>query len=79
MNDDSHDETFRAWVLSRQRLRAPQDLAGRLQPKLVAATQGQSGIGWRRVLIFARAAVFILAVVGGLFRYAVLLLFLIGS
>ena len=79
MNDDSHDKTLRAWVQSRQRLRPPQDLADRLQPRLVAATQGQSGIVWRRAMIFARAAVFILAVAGGLFRYAVLLVFLIGS
>ena len=79
MNDDSHDETLRAWVQSQQRLRAPDDFADRLMPGLASATPGPSGAGWRRVLMFARAAVFILAVAGGLSRYAVLLVCLFGS
>ena len=79
MNDDPHNETLRAWVQSQQCLRAPEDLADRLLPKLAAAISGPSGAGWRRVLMFARAAVFILAVAGGLSRYAVLLVCLFGS
>jgi len=79
MNDDPHNETLRAWVQSQQRQRAPEDLADRLLPKLTSATPGPSGAGWRRVLMFARAAVFILAVAGGLSRYAVLLACLFGS
>jgi hypothetical protein len=79
MNDDPHNETLRAWVQSRQCLRAPEDLADRLLPRLAQATPGPSGAGWRRVLMFARAAVFILAVAGGLSRYAVILACLFGS
>jgi len=79
MNDDPHNETLRAWVQSQQCLRAPEDLADRLLTGLAPATPGSSGAGWRRVLMFARAAVFILAVVGGLSRYAVLLACLFGS
>jgi len=79
MNDDPHNETLRAWVQSQQSLRAPEDLADRLLPKLAPATPVPSGAGWRRVLMFARAALFILAVAGGLSRYAILLACLFGS
>ena len=79
MNDDPHHETLRAWVQSQQSLRAPADLADRLLPGLAPATPGPSGAGWRRVLMFARAAVFILAVAGGLSRYGILLACLFGS
>lgn len=79
MNDDLHNETLRAWVRSQQCLRAPKDLADRLLPGLAPATPGPYGAGWRRALMFAKAAVFILAVAGGLFRYAVLLACLFGS
>ena len=79
MNDDPHNETLRAWVRSQQSLRAPEDFADRLLPRLDPVTPGPSGTGWRRVLMFARAAVFILAVAGGLSRYAVLLACLFGS
>ena len=79
MNDDLHNETLRAWVQSQQRLRAPEDLADRLLSGLPPATNGTPGAGWRRVLMFARAAVFILAVAGGLSRYAVILACLFGS
>ena len=79
MNDDPHHETLRAWVQSQQSLRAPENFADRLLPRLAPATPGPSGAGWRRVLMFARAAVFILAVAGGLSRYAVLLVCLFGS
>jgi hypothetical protein len=79
MNDDPHHETLRAWVQSQQCLRAPEDLADRLMPGLAAATPVPSGAGWRRVLMVARAAIFLLAVAGGLSRYAVLLVCLFGS
>ena len=79
MNDDPHNETLRAWVQSQQSLRAPENFADRLLPGLAPATPRPSGAGWQRVLMFARAAIFILAVVGGLSRYAVLLACLFGS
>ena len=79
MNDDPHNETLRAWVQSQQSLRAPEDFADRLLSGLAPVTTVPQGAGWQRMLTFARAAVFILAVVGGLSRYAVLLACLFGS
>ncbi len=54
-------------------------MIARLLPGLAPVTPGPTGNVWRRVLMFARAAAFILAVAGGLSRYAVLLVCLFGS
>ena len=77
-NQPDDDPAFKDWLEEKRRTPAPDGFSDRVLERL-QPDQPQQKPFWGSVALWAKAAVFALALAGGLGRYALLFLFLLTN